>query len=205
GCGGGVGGDAAAEAAGLVAADGAVGQRQRAAVVDAAAAALAHDPVAADGAVGERQLAAVVDAAAGALDVALADGQAVDVHGNARVDLEHPLEVVAADGQQGRAGAVDRRPVRGIREPERAGQPDGAGDVDLDGVVAGVVFGVEDGLAQAAGAGVVQGGDGEGRRDGPVLQRLDRQPGPADGLRLGAGGTEPAGGARQAGDGGAPG
>src|SRR5262249_23303709 len=110
---------------------------------------LGHDHLA------EAQAAADVPDAAAVVRAAVRDREVVDGHGNAAADPEDPAGVVAADGQPVSAWAVDGQIVRDAQLT--AGQGDGAvtsPGSEVDHVFAGVGIGVEDRLAQRAGAAV---------------------------------------------------
>src|SRR5262249_61301348 len=74
--------------------------------------------------IGEGQGASVPDAAAPQKGVPAGDGQAVDTHRHAAVDLKDPAGVVAADGQPAGARPVDGQIVCDAQLT--AGQGDGA-------------------------------------------------------------------------------
>ena len=143
--------------------------------------------------------AAAVPAAGG---IAIRDRQAVEGGCHARSDAEKTRELlVAADGQLGGAGAGDRQVVRDVQLA--AGQDDGAGQPRLedDAVGAAVGVGLGDGVAQRAGAPVVQGRDGESRQHHAALQlfqgqarRADAAAGPPPRTSGNQGGSERAGG-----------
>ena len=117
--------------------------------------------------------------------ITIRDRQPGDGDRRPAADTEDPALVVAADGQQVGARAVDGQVIRDAQlaaaQGDRAEQPVG----EVDGVGAGVVgVGVQDRLAQRAVAGVGQVQDREGAGDRAVLQRFEPRAEPgADGPR----------------------
>src|SRR5262249_29422673 len=150
-------GDAAAEVGGVVG-EGAVGQRQRAQVLDAAAG------------VGDGGDASAAPEGGGAVG----DGQAGQVGGHAGVDREGGDGPAAVDGNRAGPLVVGDAQVGADRQPRgEADAPHGGAEVDD---VAGL--GVVDGVAQRlrVGGRIAAVRDGQQRRGQPVLQRLQGRP-----------------------------
>src|SRR5262249_34936590 len=94
-------------------------------------------------------------------------------------DIEDAAGVIAADREAAGAGSVDRQVVGDAQFS--AGEREGAADCwrESNGVRPGGGVGVQDGLAQRAGAGVLEVEDGERTGDGTVLQRFEGRSGAA--------------------------